>query len=130
RRGSIVNVELKNHSPLIHPPIVAETALEQVAVGEDQLLAAERAHPSGLQADAFDRTELLARNDEVADFEGFVEDDTERGKQIAQNVLHRERHRNAPDPQTGDESGDVDTEDVEAGDEGQTQEEHPRNAPE
>src|SRR5690606_24688779 len=51
---------------LAHAPVVADAALQQVAVGEDQLLPGHTAHARGLQPDALDFAAERAHLDRVA----------------------------------------------------------------
>ncbi|MNC65952.1 hypothetical protein D3C75_1162930 [compost metagenome] len=46
-------------------------------------------------------------DDEVTDLERFVHGNRQRGEQVAQDVLHRQRDRNTAHPEAGDEGGDV-----------------------
>ncbi len=55
-----------------------------------------------------DRTGQRTDDDEVADLKRLVHCDGQRGKHVAQNVLHRQRDRDTADPEAGDERGDID----------------------
>ena len=48
--------------------------------------------------------------DRVADVERLVEHDRQRGEEVAEDVLDRERDRDAADAEAGDERRDVDAE--------------------
>jgi hypothetical protein len=65
--------------------------------------------------------EVSRGRDEVADLEGLVDRDRERGEHVAEHVLHRQRDGDAADPEAGDKGGDVD---AEVGQQGQ-REDHP-----
>src|SRR4030067_711581 len=65
-RGLVDHAKGKRHAPLVHALVVADAALEQVGVGEHDLLAGEAAHARGLEADLFDRAQLGAAPDEGA----------------------------------------------------------------
>jgi hypothetical protein len=90
--------------------VVVDAAPQQLAVGEHDLFAAQAAQPGGFQADVFDRAEGIAHDDEVADLEGLVEHDRERGKQVAEDVLGGQGHRDAADTEAGDQRGDIEAE--------------------
>ncbi len=53
---------------------------------------------------------LLADGQEVADLERLVQRDGQRGEQVAQHVLHRQRDGDAADAEAGDQRRDVDAE--------------------
>jgi hypothetical protein len=69
---------------------------------------AERAQARGLDADVLHRAHVVARNDEVAEFERLVEKDREETKDVRQHVLRGERNRHAADAEAGDQRRDLD----------------------
>ena len=105
--GRVVrDVEIEQHAPLIHAAEVAQAALQQIAVADDDLLAGHAAHARRLEADVLDDARDLVDADVVADVERLVEHDRQRGEQIAEDVLHRERDGDAADAEAGDQRRD------------------------
>ena len=98
--GGVSNVtsRLNSDAPLIHPPEVAQPALEQIAVADDDLLAGDAADARRLEPDVLDRAGDLIDADRVADVERLVEHDRQRREQVAEDVLHRERDAMPPTP--------------------------------
>ena len=84
--------------------------LDQVGVGADDLLAREATQPRGLDADLLHCAALIAEHNDVADLEGTVEHDGERGEEIAEHALRCERDSDAADAETCDERRHVETE--------------------
>ncbi len=111
-RGLVEHPELEGHAPLLHAAVVADAAGEEVVVGEDQLLAAEAADAGGLQAHVLDGAQEVPHDDEVADHEGLVQRDGERGEEVGQDVLQGQGHGDAADAQAGHQGGDVHARDV------------------
>ena len=87
--------------------------LEQIGVGDDHLLAGDRADPGALEADLLDRAGGLVEADRVAAAERLVEDDRERREQVREDALGGEADGDAADAEAGDQAGDVDAEIVE-----------------
>ena len=116
-RGVVGDVELEHDPPLLHPLVIADAALEQIVVRHDDLLAAETADAGRLEPDMLHGAEHVVDDDEVADDKWFVEHDRERREQITENVLYRQRDRDAADAQPRDERGDVDAEGAQRHDE-------------
>jgi len=95
---------------LVHALEVVHARLDEVAVGDRDLLSRQGADARGLDADLLDSAALIAKHDEVANLERTVEDDGERGEEIAQHALGGECNGDAPDAQAGDQSGYVEAE--------------------
>ena len=92
------------------PRVIPDLALQQLAVGEDDLLSGFTAHARRLQADVLDLAAIVLDRDLIADDEGFIHDDRDRGKQIAQDVLNGERDRESADTNAGEKRPDLDVE--------------------
>ena len=90
------------------PREVANADLEEVGVGDDDLLAVHAADARGLEPHLLDRALVLVDDNVVAEHEGLVEDDGQRGEEVAEDVLHRQRDGDAADAEAGDERRDVD----------------------
>src|SRR5437899_8469882 len=99
--------ELEHGAPLAHAAEVAHPRLEHVAVRDDDLLAREAAKARALDAHVLDRALEAVDGEEVAEPEGLIERDRERGEEIREHRLHRERERDAADPETREERGDL-----------------------
>ncbi len=112
--------------PLLHALEVAHAALQEVRVGEDDLLAGNGAHTGGLEPDVLHGAREGVDRDRVAYLEGSIEDDGERREEVAEHVLHGERDRDAADAEPGQQRGDVVVEDVA---EGQDEDEGPEQSP-
>ena len=97
-----VTSRLNSDAALIHPPEVAQAALQQVAVADDDLLAGDAADARRLEPDVLDGSGDLIDADRVADVERFVEHDRERREQVAEDVLHGERDGDAADAESRD----------------------------
>jgi hypothetical protein len=115
------------HAPLDHAAVVAHAALQQVAVGKDDLLAIEAAQSRALDADVLHRAQEGVDGEEVADHERPVERDRQRGEQIAQHVLRGQRHGHAAHAQARDQRRDVDAEVVEREQQHQRPDHHTRD---
>ena len=63
----------------------------------------------------------------IADDEGLVQRDRQRGEQIAEHVLQSQRHRDAADAQAGEQRGDVDAEVLERDQDQQGPDQHARD---
>ena len=57
-----------------------------------------------------DAPQVLVDDEEVADHEGLVDDDGERCKQVAENVLNGQCHGEASHAQSRNERGDIHSE--------------------
>ena len=90
-----------------HALEVVDARRDEVAVRNGDLLSGQGPDARGLDADLLDRAVLVAEHDEIADLEGAVEHDGERGEEIAEHALGGEGHGNAADAETGNERGDV-----------------------
>src|SRR5438874_13395838 len=90
------------------PRVIPDLALEQLAVGEDDLLARFAAHAGRLEADVLYFPAIVLHGDRVADHEGLVDDDCDRREQIAKNVLNGERHGETTDAKSGEQRSDFD----------------------
>ena len=117
--GVVRDAEGEDHAPLLHPPVVVDARVEQVAVTDHQLLAAEAAQMRRLDADALDAPPHVSHRHEVADRERAVEHDRERGEQVAEDALRRKRDRDPADAQRGDQRRDLHPEIVEPEDQQQ-----------
>jgi len=118
-RGSgIHDAEAEDNAPLFHALVVADAAFQKIVVGKNELLAAQAANARGLESDVLDRSGKRIHHDIVADNERFVQHDGQRRQQIAQNILHGQRHGDAADAQPRHEPRDVDAQIV------QNQQEH------
>ena len=79
-----------------------------------------------LEPDVLDGARDLIDADRVADVERLVEHDRQRGEQIAEDVLHRERDGDAADAEAGDQRRDLDREHrLERGDDDENPQERP-----
>ena len=93
--------------------MLCSSLLEQVGVGDDHLLAGDRAHARRLEADLLDRAGGRVPADLIAAAERLVEHDRQRREQIGENALGGEADGDAADAEAGDQAGDVDAEIVE-----------------
>ncbi len=107
--GTIGHAKREHDAPPLQHAKVADGLLEQVGVGHHDLLALQAADACGLETNHLHRARHIAHYDEVAHLKRLVHRDGERGKQVSQDVLHRQRHRNAAHAQAGDEGRDVHT---------------------
>ena len=71
------------------------------------MLSVDAADPSGLESDVFHGSAQPVHVDRVAFVERLVEHDGERGKEVAEDVLHGERNGDTADAQPRYERGDV-----------------------
>ena len=78
RRGVELHSELGHDPALAHALVVPDAALDEVLVGEDELLAAERPDAGGPETDLVDGAHLVADDDEVAEIERTIEVDREK----------------------------------------------------
>jgi len=124
-RRLVRDAQREDDAPLVHAPVVAHPAREQVGVRHHDLLAGEAAQPRGLDSDVLDAAHVIAHDQEVADHERLVERDRQRGQQVPEHVLQRERDRDAADSQPSHQRGDVHAEVVER----EQQHHAPRSAP-
>ena len=106
-RRLVGHAEREHDSSLHQAPVVADTAAEQVRVGDDDLFAAEASQPRALDADLLHRPHELPDDDEVPDDERTVQCDRQRCEQIAEHVLQGESYRDPADSQASDQRGDV-----------------------
>ena len=99
----------RRERPLLgRPPKISHTALQEIGVRHDDLLAGVAAQTRGLDADAFHRSPEIVDQQHVAHHEGFVQCDRQRGEQIPQDVLQRQGDRHAADAEAGEQRRDVD----------------------
>src|SRR3990170_7363447 len=113
KRGIVGDSHFECDAPLLHPLEVADAALKQIGVGEHDQLAIQAAHVRGLESYVLDGAAQLAHNHEIADHERLVERDRQRGEQVAEDVLYRERNGHPADSQSRNEGGDVELEVIE-----------------
>jgi hypothetical protein len=73
-------------------------ARDEVVVPDHDLLARDAAQARRLDPDALDGALELAEDDRVADDEGLVEQDRDRGEEVAEDVLRRQGDRDAATP--------------------------------
>src|SRR4051794_18461813 len=76
----------ENDAPIELTLVVSDATLEQLAIGDDDLLTAHATQPGRLQTDALDRALRLIDGDGVTDVERLVENDRKRREEIAENV--------------------------------------------
>src|SRR5450631_3513810 len=105
---------------------IAHTALQDVCIGQNDLLAAFTAQPCRLDADVFDLADEGVYGQAVADHKRLVQGDRQRGKQIAENILQSQRNRNAADSEAREQRGDVDAEIIERDQNQQRPDQHAR----
>jgi len=110
RRSIEGDVEVEHDPSLVHAAQVSQLALQQIGIADDHLLAVDAANARRLEADVLDHADNGIDRDRVADVERLVEDDGERGEDVAEDVLHRERERDAADAQSRDQRRDGETE--------------------
>jgi len=110
-RGVVGDPQHEHDTTLVHTLEVVNARLDEVAVRNCDLLARQRADARGLDTDLLHRAALIAEHDEIADLEGPIEDDGERGKQIAKHALGGERHGDTANAKTGDQRGYVEARD-------------------
>ncbi len=107
--GAVIGqAKLEHNAAFLQPLVVLDGAADHVGVGHDNLLATQASDARGLQAHMLNRTGQRAHYDEIADFKGLVDGNGQRGEHIAQDVLHRQRHRDTAHAEAGDKRGDVD----------------------
>src|SRR6185437_13260311 len=111
RRSVEGHVEIEEHTALLHAPEVAQAALEEITVADDDLLAIHAADAGGFQPNVLDGARHLIDANRVTDVEWLVEHDRQRGEQIAEDVLHGKRDRDAADAKSGDQRRNLDAED-------------------
>ncbi len=97
-RAVIGQPEFEDNASFLQALVVLDGVVDHVGVGHHDLLATQAADPCGLEAHVLDRAGQRADDDEVADLERLVYCDGQRGKHVAQNVLHRQRDRDTADP--------------------------------
>src|SRR3954466_12509691 len=90
------------------PGVVPDLALEQLSVREDDLLTRFAAHARGLETDVLDLSAIILHGDRVANDEGFVQHDRDRGKKVGKCVLHRERDSKTADAKSREQRLDLD----------------------
>ena len=97
--GALVSqTKFEHHSTLLQAFVVLNSAADHVGVGHDNLLTAKTADARGLQADVLDRTGQRADDDEITHLKRLVDGNRQRGEHVAENVLHRQRHRDRARP--------------------------------
>src|SRR5580693_2248797 len=106
----VAHAERRQRAQLLGAAEIAHAALQDVGVRENNLLARLAAQSSALDADVLDRAGEGVQAQAVADDEGLVQSDRQRGEQIAEDVLQGERHCHAADAEAGEQGGDVDAE--------------------
>lgn len=106
-RGVVAHLEAEHNPALAHGAVVADDLLEDVGVGHHHLLALQAEDAGGLEPDHLHRARDIAHHHKVAHLKRLVHRNRQRGKQVTQNVLHRQRHGNAPHTQTGHKRSDV-----------------------
>ena len=84
--------------------------VRELAVGDRDDGAVERADPRRPQADLLDRADKVVQLDEVALTHRLVDADRERAEQVLERLLRRERDGEAADAEAGDQAGDRDPE--------------------
>ncbi len=102
-------------------------ALQHVGIRDDDLFAALAAQARALDPDVLDGARKGVHHQVVADPEGLVERDGQRGEQIHQHALQGERDGDAADSQAGEQGGDVDAEIVEGDQYHQRPDQHSRD---
>src|SRR5690606_30768854 len=90
-----------------HALKVPDAAPEEIRICEDELLSAERTDTSGLYPDPLDCSELFSHNNKIPNLKRPIEEYRERGKEIAENILHGESDGNTADSKPGDKCRDV-----------------------
>ena len=93
----------------VHALVVVHDLPQQVGVGNDDLFTAEGADARGFQANVLDIAGHFAKYHEVADLEGFVHANGQRGEDVAEQRLHGQGDGDTTDTEAGDHGGDVDT---------------------
>src|SRR2546423_7399968 len=89
--------------------IIPDFALQQFAVGEDDLFARIAAHASGFQTDVLHLAAIVLDRDLVANYERLVRHNGDGGEKVAEDVLNGERNRQTADSETGQQRLDLDT---------------------
>src|ERR1039458_5223759 len=110
RRRIVDQGQVEQRAPLAGAAEIAHPALEQIGIGDDDLLAGHTAQPRALDADLLDRALEAVDPQRVADAKGLVERDRQRSEQIPEYGLHRQRNGDAADAQARDQRPDVDAE--------------------
>src|SRR5690606_1175841 len=94
-RRTVRYAEVEDDAALVHPLVVADAALQQVGVGENELLAGQTPNPGRLQPHLLHRAEHVIHDDEVTVDERFIQDDGEGGEKVSKNVLDGQRDGDA-----------------------------------
>ena len=127
-RGRVVgHANRRERALFVGAAEIAHAALQDIGVRQNDLLAGLAAQARGLDADVFDLADEGVDHQAVADHEGLVERDRQRGEQIAEHVLQSQRDRHAADAQAGEQRGDVDAEVVERHQDQQRPDQHARD---
>ena len=126
-RGLVGHTEAEGDATLTHLLVIAQARFGQVAVGEHQYLTAEAANACGFETDVLDRSVEIINGDKIAHLKGFVQNNTETGKQITQDVLQCEANGNAANTQPGDQGLDVKTQIVKHDQRQKRPHHHPRD---
>ena len=109
-RGTIHDTDAEQGAAFLHPAVVADSTLQKVLVGKDQLFSRDARQASRIQADRFHGPAQSVDRERIADDERFVEQDREGREQVSEDVLNGKRYGNSADPESGDQSGNVDAE--------------------
>ena len=99
--------------PCLRARVVRQARLHHFGIRDAHFLAGTEPETRGLEADFLHTAREVADHDLIAHGERFVERNRQCREQIAEDVLHRQRHRDARDAKAGDECGDIDAEIVE-----------------
>lgn len=99
--------ELEHDATLLQALVILDGAADHAGVGHDDLFAAEAADACGFEADVLNGARQGPDDDEVTDLERLVHGDRQRSEQVAKDILHSQRHRDAAHAKAGDEGGDV-----------------------
>ncbi len=105
--------ELKHGASLAHASVIAHARFQDVGVTHDELLAGEAAQSGALHTDVLDGPLRVTHGEEVANSEGLVEGDRQRGQQIAEHRLHGECDGDTADAEAGEQRLDLHAEVVE-----------------
>src|SRR5437762_2899379 len=90
------------------PRVIPDLALQELAIGEDDLLAGVAADTRRFEADVLHLAAVILHRDRITHYERLVEHDGDRGKQVAENVLHGERDGDTANSQPRQKSRDLD----------------------
>jgi hypothetical protein len=101
------------HAAFGHARVIPDRALEELSVGEDELVTVERPHAGGAQSHRLDGAHEALRLDEIADHERLADQDRHRRQHVPDHVLQRQRDDEAADPQSGEQCRHIDAEIVE-----------------